>query len=445
MGVMPIHRLLLSMSIPMIISMATQALYNIVDSVFVAQLGENALTAVSLAFPVQSLIIGVGVGTGVGVNAFLSKSLGERNFKEVNNAALNGILLSWLSSAIFVAVGFLFVDSFFRAQTDISQIVGYGKDYLFVVCAGSIAAFSQIMFERLLISTGKTFYSMISQMVGAVTNIILDPIMIFGFFGCPRMEVAGAAVATVIGQFAGAFVAFYFNIKVNKEISFNVKGFRPNLGTIRRIYSVGLPSILMASVGSGMVYGLNRILIFFTETAAAVFGVYFKLQSFVFMPIFGLNNGMVPIIAYNYGARKRGRITGTIKFSLMYAVGIMLIGTAVFNIFPEGLLKIFNASPDMLSLGVPALRIISLHFLFAPFCVVSLSVFQALGNGIASLTVVVSRQLILLLPIAWLMSLSGNVNAIWWAFPITEMGALVLCGIFMTRVYAKKIKVFSDV
>jgi putative MATE family efflux protein len=440
MGVMPVHRLLLTMSVPMVIAMLVQALYNVVDSIFVAQIGENALTAVSLAFPLQMLIIGVGVGTGVGVNAFLSKSLGEKNFDAVNKSAMNGIFLAWISCGVFMAVGFSVVEAFFLTQTDTREIIEYGRDYLSVICIFSFGVFNQIMFERLLTSTGKTFYSMISQTVGAVTNIVLDPIMIFGLLGFPRMEVAGAALATVIGQTAGACLALYFNLRKNHEIQLSLRGFRPSFEIIRRIYAIGLPSLLMASLGSVMTYGLNGILISFTATAAAVFGVYFKLQSFVFMPIFGLNNAMVPVLAYNFGARKKERIVKTIKLSLMYAIGIMLLGTAVFHLFTNRLLMMFNATPEMLVIGVPALRIISTHFFFAGFCIVSLSVFQALGNGMASLTVAVSRQLILLLPIAWLLSLTGSVNAIWWTFPVTEFVTLLLCAVFMKRIYVEKIR-----
>ncbi|MDR1377313.1 MAG: MATE family efflux transporter [Synergistaceae bacterium] len=440
MGVMPVHRLLLSMSVPMVIAMLVQALYNVVDSVFVARLGENALTAVSLAFPVQSLIIGVGVGTGVGINAFLSRSLGEKNFDNVNKAALNGIFLAWVSCGAFMLVGLFGSTAFFLTQTDIPEIVRYGRDYLSVICLFSFAVFSQITLERLLVSTGKTFYSMISQMAGAVTNIILDPIMIFGLLGFPRMEVAGAALATVIGQAVGALVALGFNLRKNREISFSVKGFRPSAEIVKRIYAVGLPSILMASLGSVMVYGLNTILISFTSTAAAVFGVYFKLQSFVFMPIFGLNNGMVPILAYNFGARNKERVVQAIRLGLIYAVGIMSLGTVVFQALPDTLLLLFNATDEMLFLGIPALRIISLHYVFAGFCIVFLSVFQALGNGMESLFVAVSRQLVLLLPITWLLSLTGTVNAIWWAFPVTEFVTLLLCALLMRRVYDKKLR-----
>jgi putative MATE family efflux protein len=440
MGVMPIHKLLLNISIPMIMSMIVQAFYNVVDSIFVAQLGEEALTAVSLAFPVQSLIIGMGVGTGVGVNALLSRSLGEKNTDLVNKSALHGILLSWATCVAFTVGGVSLSGMFFRAQTDISGIVKYGEDYLRVICAMSFAVFNQIMLERLLISTGKTFYSMISQMTGAVTNLILDPIMIFGLLGFPRMEVTGAALATVIGQAVGASLALFFNLKYNREITFKLKGFRPSASVIGKIYYVAMPSILMSSLGSVMIYGLNLLLISFTATATAVFGVYFKLQSFVFMPIFGLNSGMVPIIAYNYGARKRERITETVKLSVMYAASVMATGTIVFNVFPRELLAMFNATPEMISLGVPALRIISTHFFFAAFCIISLSVFQALGSGAESLAVAVCRQWLLLMPIAWALSKTGDVNMIWWTFPITEAVTLMLCAFFMRRVFLKKIK-----
>ena len=440
MGVMPVPKLLLDMSIPMIISMMVQALYNVVDSIFVARINEHALTAVSLALPIQSFMIGVGVGTGVGVNAFLSKSLGEKNFAVVNKSARNGLFLAWVSCAAFMAFGLAGSEAFFAFQTDIGEITGYGRDYLSVICGLSFGMFSQIMLERLLISTGKTFYAMISQSAGAVTNIILDPIMIFGLLGCPAMGATGAAAATVIGQTVGASLALYFNIRHNPEICLSLRGFRPDAVIIKRIYAVGLPSILMASLGSFMTYGLNRLLLSFTSTAVAVFGVYFKLQSFVFLPIFGLNNAMVPIIAYNYGAKKKERVMQTIRLSAMCAVGIMLIGAAAFQLFPKELLAQFNAAPDMLAIGVPALRIISIHFLFAGFCIVSLSVFQALGNGQESLIVAASRQLLLLLPIAYLLSLSGKVNAIWWSFPITEVATLALCAFFSKRVYDRKMK-----
>jgi putative MATE family efflux protein len=440
MGVMPVRKLLLSMSIPMMISMLVQALYNVVDSIFVARISENALTAVSLAFPVQAVMIGVGVGTGVGVNSFLSKSLGEKNFQRANMAAANGILLSWISCSVFTAVGLLGSSAYFGAQTNAAEIVKYGGDYLSIVCVLSFGIFNQLMLERLLISTGKTLYSMISQTIGAITNIILDPIMIFGLLGFPRMEVAGAAMATVIGQFMGAAAALFFNIRVNRDIRLSLKTLRLDPETVKRIYSVGLPSIMMGSLGSVMIYGFNRILLSFTSTAAAVFGVYFKLNSFIFMPVFGLNNGMVPIIAYNFGARNRERIMRTIKLAMIFAFGIMTCGTAIFEIFPDKLLAMFNASDEMLLIGVPALRIIGTHFPFAAICIAFLSIFQALGNGRESLFVAGSRQLLFLLPMAWLLSLTGSLKAVWWSFPAAEAATLATGTFFIRRVYREKIK-----
>jgi putative MATE family efflux protein len=440
MGVMPVHRLLLSMSIPMVISMMVAALYNVVDSYFVAKIGEDALTAVSLVFPIQSLMISVAVGTGVGLNAFLSKSLGEKNYGRANRSAMNGIFLAWVSCAAFMLIGFFGTDAFFSAQTENPEIIRYGRSYMSIICIFSLGAFSQITCERILISTGRTYYAMISQSAGAIINIVLDPIMIFGLFGFPRLEVAGAAIATVIGQTSGALVAVYFGIRKNHDVKMSWEGIRPEPSIIGRIYSVGLPSILMGSLGSVMVYGLNNILIAFTSTAVAVFGVYFKLQSFIFMPVFGLNNGMVPIIAYNYGAGNKERITATIKLSVMYATGIMILGMAVFQIFPSALFRLFNATDEMMSIGVSALRIISFHFLFAGFCIVSLSVFQALGYGKESLFVAGSRQLLFLLPIAWLLSLTGHLDAVWLAFPAAECATFLLCVIRMKSVYDRKIK-----
>jgi putative MATE family efflux protein len=440
MGVMPVRKLLLSMSIPMMLSMLVQALYNIVDSVFVSRISENALAAVSLAFPVQNLMIAVSVGTSVGMNAYLSKSLGEKNFDAVKKTAANGVFLAALSCSVFMVAGFLLSDFFYRTQTDISEIIDYGRGYLFFVCMFSIALFFQVTFERLLTSTGNTIYAMISQMTGAVVNIILDPILIFGLLGFPKLGVSGAAIATIIGQGFGAGLALYFNITKNHEIRLSFRKFRPDGATIKRIYSVGLPSILMASIGSVMTYGINRILISFTATATAFFGVYFKLQSFVFMPVFGLNNGMVPILAYNYGARKKERMISVVKLSFLYAEIIMAIGTALFLVIPEKLLMMFNATGDMLAIGVPALRVICVHFPIAGFCIASISVFQALGSGIESLFVSITRQLIVLLPAAWLLSLVGSVALIWWAFPLAELTSFILCAFFARRLYNLKIR-----
>ncbi|MDR1542362.1 MAG: MATE family efflux transporter [Clostridiales bacterium] len=441
MGVMPVRRLLVAMSLPMMISMLVQALYNIVDSIFVSNLSENALTAVSLAFPIQCLIIAFAVGTNVGLNAFLSKSLGEKNFKAANKCALNGLFLAALSAIAFMLLGIFFSAAFFKSQTGIEEISNYGTQYLSIVCIGSVALFMQILFERLLASTGMSLGSMISQIAGAATNIILDPIMIFGLFGFPRMEVAGAALATVIGQLVGASIGLALNLRLNKQISLNIKGFRPDWSIIRKIYAVGLPSILMQAVGSVMTYGLNLILISFTETAAAVLGVYFKLQSFVFMPVFGLNNGMVPIIAYNFGARNKKRIVETMRLSILYALVIMAAGTAVFEVIPERMLTLFNASDQMMEIGIPALRIVAVHFVFAAFCIIVISVFQALGNGVETLYISIARQIVILLPAAWLLSLTGSVGAVWWAFPISEAVSLALCIWFLKRIYGRKIKV----
>jgi putative MATE family efflux protein len=440
MGVMPINRLLLSMSLPMMISMLVQALYNIVDSIFVSRINENALTAVSLAFPLQSLMIALGAGTGVGINALLSKSLGEKNFKRADKAAVNGVFLAAVSYLVFLLIGLLAVGPFYRSQTEDVQILEYGHQYLTTVCCFSFGLYGQFVFERLLQSTGKTFYTMITQSTGAIINIILDPILIFGYFGMPKMGVTGAAVATVIGQIIAAVLACIINLKKNTEIHLQLKGFRPDLHIIGQIYAVGIPSIIMQAIGSVMTYGMNRILMVFTSTAAAVFGVYFKLQSFIFMPVFGLNNGMVPIIAYNYGAGKKDRLVKTIKLSIIYAVAIMLVGMLVFQLFPTQLFMLFDASPTMLAIGIPALRTISISFLVAGYSVVCSSVFQALGNGIYSMTVSVARQLLVLLPVAWLLSRLGDVNAVWYAFPIAEVVALTLCTVFLIQTNKKIIR-----
>ena len=435
MGVMPIPKLLISMALPMMIAMLVQALYNVVDSIFVSQLGENALTAVSLAFPIQNLMIAVATGTGVGVNALLSKSLGEKNFPLVNKAAINAVFLYVCSYLLFLVFGLTGVRFFFTSQTDVAEIVEYGVDYLQICCIASFGLFLQICFERLLQSTGKTFHTMLVQGVGAVMNIILDPIFIFGLLGMPRMEVAGAALATVLGQIGGMLVGLFFNLAKNPEIHLSLRGFRPDWQTIKRIYAVGVPSIVMASISSVMTFGVNKILLAFSSTATAAFGVYFKLQSFIFMPVFGLNNGMVPIISYNYGARNKARIIHTIKLSIAYAVLIMVVGFGIFQLFPDKLLAMFNASPELLAIGVPSLRIISVSFLFAGFCIVAGSVFQSMGNGVHSLIVSVARQLVVLLPVAFLLSLTGRVQNVWWSFPIAELVSMLITVLFLVKIY----------
>ncbi|MBO5209728.1 MAG: MATE family efflux transporter [Lachnospiraceae bacterium] len=440
MGVMPVNKLLISMSFPMMVSMLVQALYNIVDSVFVSRINENALTAVSLAFPLQTLMIALGGGTGVGINAMLSKSLGEKDFDKANKAATNGVFLAAVSYIIFLLVGLFVVKPFYASQTTDAQIMEYGYQYLSVVCCFSFGMYAQFVFEKLLQSTGKTFYTMLTQGTGAIINIILDPIFIFGYFGVPKMGVAGAAIATVIGQIVAGIMAFIINQKVNKEVHVNFKGFKPDKRIIGQIYIVGIPSIIMQSIGSVMTYGMNRILMVFTSTAAAVFGVYFKLQSFIFMPVFGLNNGMVPIVAYNYGAGKKDRLLKTEKLSIMYAVCIMFVGFLVFQIFPTQLFALFDASETMLSIGIPALRAISISFLLAGFCIIEGSVFQALGNGVYSMLVSIARQLVVLLPVAYLLAKLGNVNYVWWAFPIAELMSLTLTIIFRIKIGKKIIR-----
>lgn len=440
MGVMPIPKLLITMSLPMIASMLVQALYNIVDSMFVAQLNEEALTAVSLAFPVQNLMIAVASGTGVGINSLLSRNLGEKRYDAANNAAKNGLFLGFISFVIFALVGGLSANAFFAIQTDDTLIATYGAQYMRIITTLSLGVFLQVTGERLLQSTGKTIYSMITQGTGAIINIILDPIMIFGLFGFPRLEVVGAALATVIGQVVAACLALYFNMTKNKEINFNMRSFRPSGNVIANIYQVGVPSIIMMSIGSVMTFGMNKILLMFSSTAAAVFGVYFKLQSFIFMPVFGWNNGMIPIIAYNYGARNRKRIMQTIKVSICTAVGIMLVGLALFQLIPGSMLGLFDASENMLKIGMPALRIISLSFIFAGFCIIASSVFQALGNGVYSLIVSVARQLLVILPVAFIFAKLFGLHMVWWAIPIAEIVSVILSALLLKRIYGLKIK-----
>ena len=440
MGTMPIGKLILTMSLPMMISMLVQAMYNIVDSIFVAQISENALTAVSLAFPMQMLMIAVGGGTGVGVNALLSKRLGEKRFDEANSVANNGIFLALCSYILFLLLGLFVAPVFFAVQTDIAEIRDGGTIYLQIVQCMSFGLFGQFITERLMQSTGKTVFSMITQGVGAIINIILDPIMIFGYFGFPAMGIAGAALATVVGQIVAAIVGLILNIRCNREITINPMKYRPNGKTIGAIYKIGIPSIIMQSIGSIMTVCMNAILLGFSSTAAAVFGVYFKLQSFIFMPVFGLNNGIVPIVGYNFGAGYRDRMMKTIRIACTYAVIIMFVGIAVMEIFPAQLFSMFEASEQMLAIGVPALRIISLSFVFAGYCITVGSVFQALGNGMYSLIVSVVRQLVVLLPVAYLMSLTGNINLVWLSFPIAELASVALSTYFLIRIYNKVIR-----
>ena len=437
MGYVPTGKLLFSMAIPMMISMLVQALYNIVDSIFVSEISEDALTAVSLAFPLQTLMLAFGLGSCVGINTLISRSLGAKDQRTADQAANTGIFLSICNYLFFAIVGTLILRPFFEAQTDSPEIIEMGISYTRICLIGSFGLFAQLCFEKLLQSTAKTTLSMITQIVGAVTNIILDPILIFGWFGLPEMGVAGAAIATVIGQIISSLFGIFFTLKYNKEIKLRFKDIRYKGWIVKEIYRVGFPSIVMQSIGSVMTFGMNTILMGLTSTATAVFGAYFKLQSFVFMPVFGLNNAMVPIISYNYGAKKSERVNSTVRTTVITAVIIMIVGFAAFQILPRTLLSMFNASENMLSIGATALRIIASHFILAGFNIIAGSVFQAIGNPIISMIVSVSRQLIVLLPVAFLLSLSGNVDTVWLSFPIAEIVSFILSLIFFIKTMKK--------
>lgn len=445
MGVMPVNKLIINMSLPMIISMLVQAMYNIVDSVFVGMINEESLTAVSLAFPAQNLMIAFATGTAVGVNALVSRSLGEKNFERVNAISENGVFLAVLSSIAFLIAGVFGARAFMHSQTGVDYIVEQGTQYIKIVCGASFGIFLEIMFERLLQSTGRTLYTMITQGVGAVINIILDPIFIFVF----RMGVTGAAVATVLGQIVAFILAVIYNAKKNPEINLSVKKFRPSLEIIKKIYLIGVPSIIMVAIGSVMTYCMNKILIVYTtgkETTATVFGAFFKLNSFICMPIFGLNNGIIPIIAYNYGAQNKSRVVKTIKLSSIYAEAFGLFGMALFLIFPGALLKLFSASPQMLSIGIPAIRTAGLSFAFAGLNITLGAVFQSFGRSIYSMIVSFVRQLVVLVPVAFFLARYGmqvgNDNLVWLCYPIAEIFAVTMtavCFITLNKNVIKRI------
>lgn len=435
MGTMPVGKLLLNMGAPMVASMLFQALYNVVDSIFVARIGQDALNAVSLAFPLQSLCIALAGGTGVGMNALLSRSLGAKDFKTADKTANNGIFLNVVTALIFAIVGFFIAEPFFRFQTGNEVIISYGTAYVKIVLGLSVALFMQFCTERLIQSTGLMNLSMITQVIGAAINLILDPIMIFGLFGCPKMEVAGAALATVIGQLISACVGVVLNIKYNKEIHLSLREMLPDRAVVAEIYKVGIPSIIMQSIGSIMTLTMNKILIGFTEAATAVFGAYFKIQSFIFMPVFGLNNAMIPIVSYNYGARKPERVKATVKLTIMVAITIMTAGFLAFELIPDLLLDMFNPTEEMLNVGTAAFRIIGTHFPVAGFCIIAGSVCQSLRKPEFALITSVCRQLVVLLPAAFLLSLSGNLNMVWFAFPIAEVVSLILNIFFLRTTY----------
>ena len=437
MGTMPENKLLLSMAVPMMISMLVQALYNIVDSIFVSRICEDALTAVSMAFPWQNIVIAIAVGFGVGINALLSRALGQKNAERVNQVAINGLLLAGLSYLLVLVAGLLGIRAYMRTQTDIESIVNYGITYLNICILCSFGVFVEITFERFLQATGRTVYSMITQLTGAITNIILDPILIFGLLGFPKLGIAGAAWATVIGQCVGAVVAVTLNHFKNPEVHLRLRHIRPNGRLMGEITAISIPSIIMSCISSLTCFVMNMILIAYSSTAVAVFGVYFKLQSFVFMPVFGLNNGMVPIIAYNYGAQKPERIHKTIRLGMAYAVAIMAVGLLVFQLIPKQLLLMFDASDAMLGIGAPALRIMSLAFVFAGVGIASSSACQAFGYSVYSMLISIARQIVVLIPAAYLLSLAGVLRNVWFAFPIAEVVSLLLSLMFL-RITLKK-------
>ena len=441
MGTMKIPRLLFSTSIPIIISMLVQALYNIVDSIFVARYDSVAGTgALTIAFPIQTLIIAVATGFGVGMNALLSRSLGQKNKEKADLAAGQGMFLTVCAYLVFLIFGLFITKPFVAMQTEEGGLLyQYSVDYISVVCAFSIGVFVQVTCERLLQATGKSVFSMITQLSGAITNIILDPILIFGLLGAPEMGIKGAAIATVIGQAVSAAVGIMLNFTINREITLKLKNLIPKLRVLKEMLAIGIPSVLMQAIGSVMTFTMNNILLKFSEAALNVFGIYFKLQSFVFMPIFGLNNGMIPIVAYNYGAEKKERIYAAMRLAAITAASYMLAGFAVFQLIPHVLLGFFNASAEMLEIGKMALRIISISFIMAGFSIVSISTCQALGKSIYSLIVSVIRQLLVLIPAAYLLSLSGNVNLVWWAFPIAELVGCTACIIFVNIVLKKTV------
>ncbi|MDD6371792.1 MAG: MATE family efflux transporter [Eubacteriales bacterium] len=445
MGVMPVGKLLVNMALPMIISMLVQAFYNIVDSVYVSQVSESAVTALSLAFPVQNMQIGFAVGVGVGVNALLSQSLGRKNQESVNWAAGQGVFLALVATALFMLFGFFGVRPYYTMQSTVAETVEGGIAYTSICCIFTVGIFIQVLCERLLQATGRAMQTMILQGTGAIINIILDPVFIHGWWGMPKMGVAGAAVATVIGQCTGAVLGIYLNLRHNPEVQLHVKFMKPNWKVIAPILEVGIPSVVMNGIGSVMNFGMNQILQGFNEVATGVFGIYYKLQSLFFMPLFGINNATISILAFNYGARKPKRIVHTLKLATAVAVCIMLVGLAVFQLFPQALLGIFNPTEEFLAIGVKALRILCLPFPVAAICIALGASFQALGKGSYSTIVSLCRQLIVLLPVAYLLSLTGDVNNVWWSFPIAEVMSALVTGLLFGRLYRRKVKpLFED-
>ena len=440
MGVMRVGRLLANMALPMIASMLVQALYNIVDSIYVSQISESAVTALSLAFPIQNLQVGFAIGIGVGINSLLSKSLGQKNQENANLAAGNGCTLVLTAAALVMLFGIVGVRPYFEMQSSVTETVEGGITYARIICLFTAGMYVQMTMERLLQSTGRTFHSMIVQATGAITNIILDPIFIFGWFGLPAMGIAGAAIATVIGQWLGAILGIILNVKCNPDVRFALHYFRLKKAIVSPILAVGIPAIIMNGISSIMNFGMNQIFQAFNETATGVFGIYYKLQSFFFMPLFGMNGATISIIAYNYGARKPERMMKTLKIALSAALALMTTGLLAFQLIPQVLLGMFNPSEEFLRIGCSALRIISWHFPVAALCIILGASFQALGNGIYSTVTSLTRQLVVLLPAAYLLSLTGNVDNVWWAFPIAEVFSAIATGYFFLKLYRQKVK-----
>ena len=443
MGIMPVSKLLISMAVPMILSMLVQALYNVVDSIYVSRISESAVTALSLAFPVQNMQIGFATGIGVGVNSLLSKSLGEGDKERVNQTAGNGLVLMGVATVLFVLFGIFGSRPYYAMQSEVEETVSGGAVYTMICCVFTLGIFVEVLGEKLLQASGRTIYTLFTQGTGAVVNIILDPILIFGWFGLPKMGMAGAAVATVIGQWVAAIMAVIFNLKCNPDVKFALKYLKPKADVIGMILTVGIPSIIMMAIGSVMNFGMNQIFQGFKnygETATGVFGIYYKLQSFFFMPVFGLNNAAISIIAYNYGARRPTRIVACLRLSVVLVLSVMLLGVLVFQLVPELLLGIFNPTEDFLAIGVSALRIVSLHFPLAAIGIALGASFPALGNGTYSTITSLCRQLIVLLPVAFLLSLSGDVHMVWWAFPIAEVVSLMVTFFLFFKIYRKKVR-----
>lgn len=440
MGTEPVLKLIITMSLPAMFSMLVQGMYNIVDSMFVARVGNDAFTAISLALPIQMLMIAFSVGTGIGLNSLISRRLGAGKQEDADNAATHGIFLGLVTGLTFAIIGLIAIKPFFGMFTSDEAIYTMGCQYGFVVTFFSMGSFLEVYTEKIIQSTGNMLYPMVMQLIGAITNLILDPIMIFGLFGFPKLGVRGAAIATVTGQIIAMIFGLYILFNRNHGVNIHFKNFRPKLDIIKEIYKVGFPSIVMQSISSFLITALNGILINFSASAVNVLGIYYKVQSFIFMPLFGLCQGLMPIMGYNFGARNKKRLLDALKYGLTIAIAIMSLGTAVFMIFPSQLLAIFNANEEVLALGIPALRIVSLCFIGASVGIILSNTYQSVGNGLYSLIVSILRQAVIILPFAFIMSKFWGVTAVWMSFPVSEYIATSVSIVLMVRVYRTKIK-----